>query len=166
MWNLEIHDYTWFVSQTFILYPLKRSTLTWVAFVYPLAVREVSILNSYSVFMSNADSCKRNQVVWLQLTAAYCVICIIIVCSRDIWAQRQDSCVCFSRFEMCGWRHVASLLVKIQEHVFLYCILKLWISKSTVLYFLTVFVSALVPFQSLRGDDEVHPLLCCYSRCK
>lgn len=32
--------------------------------------------------MSNVESCKMIQVVWLQLTAAYCVISIIIVCSR------------------------------------------------------------------------------------
>lgn len=73
--KFTIQDYTW------LQFLNKRSTLTWVAFVYPRAVREVSILNSYSVFMSNAESCKMNQVVWLQLTAAYCVICIIIVCS-------------------------------------------------------------------------------------
>ncbi len=116
-WNSRLHMISF--SDINYVFPLKRSTLTWVAFVYPLAVREVSILNSYSVFMSNVESCKMNQVVWLQLTAAYCVMCIIIVCSRDIWAQRQDSCVCFSRAEVCQWRHVASLLVRIQEHVFL-----------------------------------------------
>ncbi len=40
--------------------------------------------------------------------------------------------------------------VKIQEHIL-----------SPFLFFLTVFfLSVFVPFQSLRGDDEVHPLLC------
>jgi len=63
--------------------------------------------------MSNADSCKMIQVVWLQLTGGYCVICFItLVCSRYYYPVVFDpsgQTVCFTGIWSLLVTHVASV---------------------------------------------------------
>lgn len=79
MWNLDNSIKHW----TRITVLRKAGDWKTFLFISSQTLSRLLILNSYSRFMSNAESCKMIKVVWLQLTAGYCVICIItLVCSR------------------------------------------------------------------------------------